>query len=173
MFAAADPGTCRPMMCDPIVDESTRSPGVIEPLHVMEDGELGFGDEPHAPYRLPGDEAGPGSGGAGGSSGAGSSSSLAVPVLKDSTRHAFEARLRADWVGSRRVSFGEGGRRRLRVFLCDARRCRIGTNRRSRRRRLRVALRPNRSDAEHRLHRRVVLERDLDLERGVVAHCRG
>ena len=30
-----------------------------------------------------------------------------MPVLKDSTRHAFEARLRADWVGSRRVSHGE------------------------------------------------------------------
>ena len=102
VFAAADPATCRPMMCDPIVDDSTRRPGVIEPLHVMEVGELGFGDEPHAPYRLPGDEAGPGSDPA---SGAGSS--LAVPVLKDSTRHAFEARLRADWVGSRRVSHGE------------------------------------------------------------------
>ena len=60
VFAAADPGTCRPMMCDPVVDDDTRAPGVIEPLHVMETDERGFGDEPHVPFRLPGDEAGVG-----------------------------------------------------------------------------------------------------------------
>ena len=111
VFAAADPGTCRPMMCDPVVDDDTRAPGVIEPLHVMETDEKGFGDEPHVPFRLPGDEAGVGH-----SSSPSDTvihgtptSSTAVPVLKDSTRHAFEVRLRADWVGSRRVSFGTEG----------------------------------------------------------------
>ena len=111
VFAAADPGTCRPMMCDPVVDDDTRAPGVIEPLHVMEADERGFGDEPHVPFRLPGDEAGVGH-----SSSPSDTvihdtptSSTAVPVLKDSTRHAFEVRLRADWVGSRRVSFGAEG----------------------------------------------------------------
>ena len=111
VFAAADPGTCRPMMCDPVVDDDTRAPGVIEPLHVMETDERGFGDEPHVPFRLPGDEAGVGH-----SSSPSDTvihgtptSSTAVPVLKDSTRHAFEVRLRADWVGSRRVSFGAEG----------------------------------------------------------------
>ena len=111
VFAAADPGTCRPMMCDPVVDDDTRAPGVIEPLHVMETDERGFGDEPHVPFRLPGDEAGVGH-----SSSPSDTvihgtptSSTAVPVLKDSTRHAFEVRLRADWVGSRRVSSGTEG----------------------------------------------------------------